>query len=209
VARPPARNELETLEEARAQLEAALAADESWRALRQPASGNARGAAAAARRARNVRLEKALADNELYKAWKHLNQAINMLRTRRPENAEAPVEPPSVAEPQPEESALQRGAPEPTLLQEPAANRIAPGTASSLPGNGESLMRRLAEIDPAAEVAVAAEGATQEQAGPALERTAPDGLAKEEEFEVPYNGVDPPEATVTFVVPEAPRPKQI
>ena len=74
--------EVEALEQARSRLEAALATDENWRALRQPLAQD--GEVDAARRARNTRLEMALADNELYQAWKHLNDAIAVLRAKRP-----------------------------------------------------------------------------------------------------------------------------
>ena len=79
-----AGNELTSLEGARARLEAALAGDEHWRALQQsPGQGQGEGEeaeASAARRARNTRLEMALAENPLYQAWKHLGEAIAALR---------------------------------------------------------------------------------------------------------------------------------
>ena len=73
-------DELTALEQARSRLEAALAGDEHWRALMQ--AGGAEGAVgqSAARRARNRRLEMALAENSLYQAWRHLNEAIAALR---------------------------------------------------------------------------------------------------------------------------------
>ena len=75
-------DELTALEEARARLEAALADDEHWRALRQsPGEREGDGEeASAARRARNTRLKMALAENPLYQAWKHLGEAIAALR---------------------------------------------------------------------------------------------------------------------------------
>lgn len=226
MAGPPAKTELEALEEARAQLEAALAGDEAWRALRQTVSDNAQGAAAAARRARNVRLEKVLAGNELYKAWKHLNQAINTLRARRPEAVpaaaiEALAE--AEVEPQPE------GAGEPVVGREPrqwtpTTDPAILQTVKSLPGISESLMRRLAEVAPVAEEAFAAAPLPErdkhqederehehepqrKQAQPQVEHPDPRPAAKDE-----YDGLfdlpEPPEATVTFVVREAPRSKQ-
>jgi hypothetical protein len=82
VAARSAADELRALEQARSRLEAALAEDENWRALVRPVAGDDRGEAAAARRARNVRLQKALAENEYYRAWKHINDAINELRAK-------------------------------------------------------------------------------------------------------------------------------
>jgi hypothetical protein len=74
--------DLAALEQARAQLEAALAADENWRALRK---SEARGGApeSAARSARNTRLKMALAQNPLYQAWRHLGEAIAALHESR------------------------------------------------------------------------------------------------------------------------------
>ncbi len=80
-------DELEALEQARARLEAALAEDENWRALRKPVPHDPRPSAAMARLARNNRLEMALAGNELYRAWKHVNVAIEALRARHPDEA--------------------------------------------------------------------------------------------------------------------------
>ena len=71
-------DELSLLEEARARLEATLATDENWRALmRGPATPDEN---AAARRARDTRLEMALADNGVYCAWRHVGEAIAALR---------------------------------------------------------------------------------------------------------------------------------
>jgi hypothetical protein len=72
--------DLTALVEARARLEVALAADESWRALHRSA-GQAE--ESAARRARNTRLKMALAENPLYQAWKHLGEAIAALEATR------------------------------------------------------------------------------------------------------------------------------
>jgi hypothetical protein len=87
-------DELASLEQARARLETALAGDEHWRALRQsPGQGEDEEAeASAARRARNTRLEMALAENPLYQAWKHLGEAIAALRASAAD-AERPAPP--------------------------------------------------------------------------------------------------------------------
>jgi hypothetical protein len=87
-------DELASLEQARARLEAALADDEHWRALRQsPGQGEDDDEeATAARRARNTRLEMALAENPLYQAWKHLGEAIAALRASGAD-AEGPAPP--------------------------------------------------------------------------------------------------------------------
>jgi len=66
------------LEATRARLEATLATDENWRALvRGPSASDED---AAARRARDTRLEMALADNDVYCAWRHVSEAIAALR---------------------------------------------------------------------------------------------------------------------------------
>jgi hypothetical protein len=73
-----AKDELASLEEARARLEAALAGDEHWRALQQPPAQGTQGSAA--HQARNTRLKMALAENPLYQAWRHVDEAIAALR---------------------------------------------------------------------------------------------------------------------------------
>jgi hypothetical protein len=57
----------------RAELEAALASDENWRALRRTGAG-------LDRRDRDARLMKALEGNPLYVAWTHVARAIKALR---------------------------------------------------------------------------------------------------------------------------------
>jgi hypothetical protein len=93
------QDEVSLLEEARARLEAVLATDENWRALmRGPAF--APGEDAAARRARDTRLEMALADSGVYSAWCHIGEAIAALRgyemdagvSRRSPQSELPQE---------------------------------------------------------------------------------------------------------------------
>jgi len=80
LAASPVTDELTSLEEARARLEAELASDEHWRALQQPPVEGEAAEASAARQARNTRLKMALAGNPLYQAWRHLGQAIAALR---------------------------------------------------------------------------------------------------------------------------------
>ncbi len=72
--------ELAALERARSRLEAALASDENWRALQQSGADDEAAADSAARSARDTRLQMALADNPVYQAWRHLNEAIDALR---------------------------------------------------------------------------------------------------------------------------------
>ena len=84
-----ASEELEALELARSRLEAALAGDENWRALRQSQAGGNGAADSAAHRARDTRLEMALAGNAHFQAWKHLNGAIDALRSRAVAQAQA------------------------------------------------------------------------------------------------------------------------
>jgi hypothetical protein len=62
----------------RAELEAALASDENWRALRRTGAGQ--GETGLDRRDRDARLMKALEGNPLYVAWTHVARAIKALR---------------------------------------------------------------------------------------------------------------------------------
>jgi hypothetical protein len=62
----------------RAELEAALASDENWRALRRTGAGH--GETGLDRRDRDARLIKALEANPLYVAWAHVARAIKALR---------------------------------------------------------------------------------------------------------------------------------
>jgi hypothetical protein len=86
-------DELTALEETRARLEAALASDENWRALRQSRTGD-EATLSAAHRARNTRLKMALAENALYLAWRHVVEAVDALRqgSAGTEQAAAPAE---------------------------------------------------------------------------------------------------------------------
>jgi hypothetical protein len=80
-------DEIAVLGQARARLEALLEADENWRALvhRPPSAGEQD----AARRARDQRLEMALAGNVVYQAWRHVGEAIAAVK-----KGAAPAEPP-------------------------------------------------------------------------------------------------------------------
>lgn len=171
-----AADELRALEQARSRLEAALAEDENWRALVRPVAGDDRGEAAAARRARNVRLQKALAENEYYRAWKHINDAINELRARR---GGAPL-PSEVGQKAPEKPG------------EPDAS--VPGARPAAPSR---LMRRLESLGlpPPEEIFAAPRPAAQEPTGGG--KRVP--IRKDKE---PGAAPAPAEATVTFVVRE-------
>lgn len=95
-------DDLALLEQTRSRLETALSRDEHWRALTL-SSAQSGGAEDAARRARNKRLEMALAENPFFRAWKHVSEAIEALRERAAadaavnapitEPAEVPIEP--------------------------------------------------------------------------------------------------------------------
>lgn len=85
-------DKLATLEEARSQLEAALASDENWRALRQGDLHDDDWSSA--RQARDTRLAMALEANPLYRAWQHVNEAIDALRVDGPQ-----IEPPRALDP--------------------------------------------------------------------------------------------------------------
>ena len=93
------QDEVSRLEETRARLEATLATDENWRALVR-GRASASDEDAAARRARDTRLEMALADNGIYCAWRHVGEAIAALRgyaadagvSRRSPQSELPQE---------------------------------------------------------------------------------------------------------------------
>jgi hypothetical protein len=78
-------DELKALEQTRSRLETTLGRDENWRALNQ--AGTQGGEDGVARRTRNTRLEMALADNPFYQAWKHVSEAIKVLRDRGAEPA--------------------------------------------------------------------------------------------------------------------------
>jgi hypothetical protein len=86
---------LDVLRQARARLQGLLEADEHWRALtRGPTPAGE--ADAAARRARDTRLEMALATNAAYRAWRYVGDAIAILS---PERASPPPVPSAAAVP--------------------------------------------------------------------------------------------------------------
>jgi hypothetical protein len=88
------QDEVALLEGTRARLEATLARDENWRALvRGRASASYEDAAA--RRARDMRLEMALADNGVYCAWCHVSEAIAALRGYQADAGAPPLSPQS------------------------------------------------------------------------------------------------------------------
>ena len=172
-----ARDELEALEQARSRLEAALAGDENWRALtRAPARGVAADEMSEAHRARNKRLEMALADNDFYQAWKHLNGAIEALRIKRLEDAQA-----------------QRGDDarrvRDEMQQQASASAAVADAMRALPPR---LMRRLEALErqqPDAQIA------SSRRAHPG-DTTHPQRSGRK----VKPANPEPPEATVTFVV---------
>ncbi len=170
-------DELEALEQARARLEAALAEDENWRALRRPVPHDPRPSAAMARLARNNRLEMALAGNELYRAWKHVNVAIEALRARHSEGAA---------------SARDEGG--------ASAAPAAPGAAAAL-RTARGLMRRLEAVqaEPPREAPPAEPASEPLPARPGADRPLP---RRRPERKVRPAVTEPAEATVTFVVRE-------
>ena len=214
MATPSAMDELEALEQTRSRLEAALSGDENWRALRQSSADGNGVADSDARRARNTRLEMALADNTLYQAWKHLNGAIDALRARsvaQSQAAEPLVRPAPAAKathlsaelPDDIAALLRSDAPEETPHGAQRAEPVAAAGPSPSTGAGTraGLVDRLermekppeAETKPAAPPAVEGSPRAQDRARP------PERQANR----VP---AEPPEATVTFVVRESRAP---
>jgi hypothetical protein len=200
VAAASATEELDALELARSRLEAALSGDENWRALTRSRADGDDTADSAARRARNTRLEMALADNAHYRAWRHLNDAIDALRAKSTAPAQA-VEP----------------------LVRPASAAAATRGLATLPDDVEALLRSDAPGD-TPQVAEPGTGpvtvARPKSPGPArlsnrLERIdgSPEtslldqGRARLAERQAPPVAADPPEATVTFVVRESQSPQ--
>jgi hypothetical protein len=175
VAAPSATDELKALELARSRLETLLAGDENWRALTHPVIDDSRPGAAMARLARNNRLEMALAGNELYKAWKHLNDAITFLRAKQLDT-DARAEAAASEEHMPPETPRQ------------VAAKAAAQAADALSRIPLGLMRRLETVQPhpAASAAPVAHPQPAKQPKPESKpaRAAP----------------EPEEATVTFVV---------
>jgi hypothetical protein len=210
VAASPISDELDALEQARSRLEAALADDENWRALTQPGRDEDSAEARAARQARNTRLEMALADNAHYQAWKHVNGAIDALRTRslaQPQAAESFVRPASTGE-------ATRGAddlPEniATLLRDATPQSVqqvdepvAPAAGAQSPSARAGLVERLEQLEDG-QAAATAESAVRPgvEASPGVQ-----GQASKQERNAKSGPADPPEATVTFVVREARAP---
>jgi hypothetical protein len=84
-------SKLAALKRARERLEAALAVDENWQALRRF------GAAAEAGAGEAARLEALLHSNPLYRAWKNVNAAIEARRTQNPVDTLPGVQTPPAA----------------------------------------------------------------------------------------------------------------
>ena len=108
------QDEVSRLEETRARLEATLATDENWRALVRGRS-SASDEDAAARRARDTRLEMALADNGVYCAWCHVSEAIAALRGYQADAGAPPPSPQSELPPEIAELIRRRAAEEERL----------------------------------------------------------------------------------------------
>jgi hypothetical protein len=182
VATPSTTQELEALELARCRLEAVLASDENWRALRQAGADDPDLEGRAARQARNTRLEMALAGNAHYQAWKHLNGAIAALRAR---NAGRASHLDDSVQPSPTEPAGTSGA-------APAP------VASAGPTAPQRLAERLGQLEgPQIDtIALPGEGAGRGLGAVAAKgRRGPAGVR-----------ADAPEASVTFVVREVQSP---
>jgi hypothetical protein len=210
----PIADELSALEQARSRLEAALASDENWRALTQPGRDDDSAEARVARHARNTRLEMALAGNALYQAWKHVNGAIDALRTRSVVQVQA-------AEPLVRPAAADKAGPESgdgdlpddvaALLRDAAPEDMPHGehhdddtdepiaaAGGPSPTARAGLVQRLERLE---EEAPATEG--ESSAGPDVEANpSVQGEAPKQERKGQPGPADPPEATVTFVVRE-------
>jgi len=178
-ATPSTTQELEALELARSRLEAALAFDENWRALRQSGADDADREGRAARQARNTRLEMALAGNAHYQAWKHLNGAIAALRAR---NAGQASQLDDSAQPLPEAPARTGGA------------AHAP-VASAGPAGPQRLAERLGQL-----------GGPQIEAIALPDEGVGRGAVAVKGRRGPRVRADAPEASVTFVVREVQSP---
>jgi hypothetical protein len=174
VATPSATQELEALELARGRLEAVLASDENWRALRQAGTDEVD---LAGRAARNTRLEMALVGNAHYQAWKHLNGAITALRARNGDPASRV-----------EESA-QRSPPQPARTGGPVEGPAASAGAMA----PQRLAERLGQLEGPHIEAIALPGEGAGRGSGAVAAKARRGLGV---------GPDAPEASVTFVVRE-------
>ena len=151
----PISDELGALEQARSRLEAALSDDENWRALTQPGRDEDSAEARAARQARNTRLEMSLADNAHYQAWKHVNGAIDALRTRslaQPQAAESFMRPASTGEATrgaddlPENIATLLRDATPQSLQQ-VDEPVAPAAGAQSPSGRAGLVERLEQLE--------------------------------------------------------------
>jgi hypothetical protein len=176
---PSPTEELAALELARCRLEAVLASDENWRALRQ-AGIEVDPANRAARQARNTRLEMALVGNAHYQAWKHLNGAITALRARNVGQASHSQD---TVQPMPMQPAGTRGP--------------MPGPAASVsPTAPQRLAERLGQLEGPQIEAIALPGETPGRSlGALIGKGHAPGVRR-----------DPPEASVTFVVREVQAP---
>jgi hypothetical protein len=193
-------DDLAPLEQTRARLESALSDDENWRALRQPSGP---GEDKVARRARDARLEMALAENPAYRAWKHVNEAILALRpvgqgvavkhTARP--GPAPAAP--VEAPDPGASELPKEIVD--LIRAGAEdNAAAPQLQKQAPPSLSAAIARVHVPTPSVESQPPAAPGHAASGSPA--RTKP---ARPARAQAPAGRVPPPadweEATVTFV----------
>jgi hypothetical protein len=201
-------DDLKALEQTRSRLETVLGADENWRALVRSGPHADELEDNAARRARDTRLEMALADNAYYRAWKHINEAIDALRDRG-------ADPVPVIEPEESRAASEDGGAD---LPDDVASTAADGLASSstdLPQHIVALIRDGTsndtaptrangfELDSAAEAAAGRDETPEAQClAPAPSRPGanPDGVARSGLRARP--GDDREEATVTFVTRE-------
>jgi hypothetical protein len=178
VATPSPTEELAALELARCRLEAVLASDENWRALRQ-AGTEVDPASRAARQARNTRLEMALVGNAHYQAWKHLNGAITALRAR------------NVGQAAHSEDTVQ-----PMPMQQAGTRGPAPGPGVSVsPTAPQRLAERLGQLEGPQIEAIALPGETPGRTLGALIGKGRGPVRREA-----------PEASVTFVVREVQAP---
>jgi len=218
VATPSAMEELEALGQTRSRLEAALSNDENWRALRQSGADGDDAADSAARRARNTRLEMALADNAIYQAWKHLNGAIDALRARSTAQSQA-------AEPLVHPTPVAKATRGPADLPEDVAALLRTDASGDVPGDAPPGVHR-AEVDPEPVAAAGPspsaraglvdrlgrleappEAEAEPAARPGVEGSPrPQGRARPQERQARAVPADPPEATVTFVVRESRAP---
>ena len=210
MAASPISDELGALQQARSRLEAALADDENWRALTQRGGDDASAEARAARQARNARLEMALADNAHYQAWKHVNGAIDALRTRslaQPQAAEALVRPASTGEATrdvddlPDDIATLLRDATPQSVQQ-VDEPVAPAAGAQSPSARAGLVERLEQLEDGQAAATAGSAVR-----PGVEASAAaQGQARKPERKTQSAPADPPEATVTFVVREVRAP---